>query len=584
MSSLPTDFETEVRAMFLQEATDYLEQMETLGLDLEKRSKPDTVERIFRLMHTIKGSAAGVGFKGLADLAHHSESLLVALRVGKRTPDELFMKAFFATMESMALYVVQLKKDSNYVQDCSETINLIQKAETGEATLESIVNVLESASDGDIIFDTKALADFNAKANNTNSGADSGKVGSSGSSQSFVAVERSSSVPSLSKEETVRVSAQKIDDLMNLIGEIVILQNMFLQERHLIKSKSMQTTFSQLHKLGQELQSLAMRLRLIPVHATFQRMRKIARDASTTVGKSVDFVTEGENTEMDRLVLERLYDPLVHMIRNSVDHGIEDAAERKAAGKNPTGTIKISAGYKGDKVLIKVSDDGKGIDPKKILASAVKKGLVKKDPIKVTDAEAMEYLFMSGFSTREQVTSLSGRGVGMDVVRTSVRQLGGDVRIESVVGQGSVFYVELPLTLAIIDGITVKCGAERFVIPATHVAECLRPLGDDVKTIVGRDRVLNLRGRTVPLVSLMKTMKMEASEKENQIAIVLKGDADEPQFAVEVDEIEGRTQVVTKRLGEELGSLAGVSGAAILGDGRTALILDMSRLARGGVA
>jgi two-component system, chemotaxis family, sensor kinase CheA len=580
MSSLPVDFENEIRNMFLQEASDSLEELESQTLDLETSANPEIVEKIFRVMHTIKGSASGVGFKGLANLAHHAESLLVALRVGKRTNDALFMKAFFAALDHMNQYVAGLKASFDFSIDCTEVIALIAQAEHGEANLQTVVAILESAKDGDIIFDTQALNDFHrneTKANVAESPSDPQKK--DGSETLSVGKESKTLTKGTAstKEDSVRVSAQKIDELMNLIGELVILQNMMLQNRHEVASKEMQVTFTQLNKLGNELQSLAMRLRLVPLQGTFQRMRKIARDAGNSVGKTIEFKTEGDSTELDRLVLEKLFDPLVHLIRNAVDHGIEENDERVAAGKSVQGSVTLSARYKGDKVLIKVIDDGKGIDPQKILASALKKGLVKGDPARFSNDECLEFLFMSGFSTREQVTSLSGRGVGMDVVRTSVRALGGEIKIESVVGKGSQFLVELPLTLAIIDGITVLCGKERFVIPASHVAHCVRPLEGDIKTVCGDGRVLKVREMTLPLLKMFDLIEMADSLKMGNLAMLIRGDEDEVSFAIEVDEILGRTQVVTKPLGRELTTVKGVSGAAILGDGKTALILDLPK-------
>lgn len=322
-----------------------------------------------------------------------------------------------------------------------------------------------------------------------------------------------------------------------------------------------------------------MGLRMVPLKQTFRKMGRIVRDTSKSLGKSVSLEVCGEDTELDKTVIESIQDPLTHLVRNSVDHGIEDAAERTAAGKPLEGTVHLSAYHKGGNIVIEVGDDGGGLNAERLQEKARQKGLLRPDQNLDPD-EAHELVFSPGFSTKDEATDISGRGVGMDVVRSNVRDLRGDVKVESQPGQGTRFKVMLPLTLAVIDGLIVHIGEERYIVPIAQVSESVHPAAEDLNSVQGSDRILMLRGDPISLVyleGLVKKGRPREIPKGHGIAMIVAGEND-TRTAVLVDDISDQQQVVIKRLGSEIDGLPGVSGAAILGDGKPAPILDLQEL------
>jgi two-component system chemotaxis sensor kinase CheA len=317
---------------------------------------------------------------------------------------------------------------------------------------------------------------------------------------------------------------------------------------------------------------------MLPVKSTFQKMQRIVRDTAQILEKKVNLTVSGEETELDKTVLEHLGDPLVHIIRNAVDHGIESPEARRAAGKSETGTIFLSAYHQGGRLVIEVKDDGAGINAEVLKKKAVEKGILRPGQA-ISEKDALNLIFHAGFSTKAQVTEVSGRGVGMDVVRTNIEKLSGEVQISTVLGAGTTFKIFLPLTLAIIDGMVIRSATERFVIPLAQVHESLRPAKTDIQYNTGFGEVLLLRGENLPLYRLNRLLGVKSGtirEPHDGIAIVVR--VSEKPFAVLVDDIIGQTQIVIKRLGMELSHIKGFSGSAILGDGRPALILELPEL------
>ena len=364
----------------------------------------------------------------------------------------------------------------------------------------------------------------------------------------------------------------KLEDLINYVGEMVILQSVLREQVTSSESVLFKKTVHQLGKVSKEIQDIAMGLRMVPMKPTFQKMQRIVRDTSLDLKKDVKLLVEGEETEVDKTVLERINDPLVHLIRNAVDHGIESPEKRQQNGKAPQGTIYLKAIREASKLAIYVMDDGGGIDPERIRQKAIEKGLIKAEA-DLSEKQIFNFIFAPGFSTKEQVSDVSGRGVGMDVVKTNIQDLGGEVFIDSVLGKGSTFKVLLPLTLAIIDGMVLMNSSERFVIPLNHVHETLRPEPKALQNSSSMGDVLLLRGENLPLFRLGDFFGLKPEQKtEDMIAIVIRT-AGAP-FAMLVDDIVGQFQVVVKQLGPELAGFKGVSGTTILGDGRPALILE----------
>jgi two-component system chemotaxis sensor kinase CheA len=383
-------------------------------------------------------------------------------------------------------------------------------------------------------------------------------------------------------DESIRVSLLRLEKLMNAVGELTILESVFNQRVENLDDDSLIKEISELKKISREIQHISMSLRMLPVKPTFQKMQRIVRDTAQALGKEIKFEIRGEDTELDRTILEKLGDPLVHLIRNACDHGLEMPADRVAKGKPAAGNVKLSAQHRGSQMVIEVADDGNGLDAKKLIAKAIEKKIIKPNAV-LSDNEAYNLIFEAGFSTKAQVTDLSGRGVGMDVVRTNIAAIGGEIQIDTKLGQGSTFRILLPLTLAIIDGFMVRMGEERYVVPITQVSETVLIKPGQVGTAGGSSRVYELRGEPMPVLDMHRILKRAASksdEKTDFHALIVRS-SNNMGYTLLVDEIMGQQQVVIKSLGEDLAGLRGVSGSTILGDGQPALILDVSELIEG---
>ena len=378
----------------------------------------------------------------------------------------------------------------------------------------------------------------------------------------------------------VKVDTGKLDAVLDLVGEMVIAQSLVAQNLSQISGAGMQFTrnMAQLTRITRELQRVSMSLRMVPIRGVFQKMARVARDISTKQRKKVQFLTSGEDTELDRGVVEELNDPLLHMIRNSMDHGIESPEKRAAAGKPAMGSLHLRAYHQGGNIVVEIEDDGSGLNRDRILAKAIERGLASKDAT-LTDQEVYSFIFAAGFSTAEKVTDLSGRGVGLDVVRRNIEHLRGRVDIESEAGKGTKFKITLPLTLAIIDGLIVKVGEERYILPTLSVRESFRPTAAMITRVQNRAEVVNVRGRLIPLVRLYDLfgIRAAATDPRNGIIIVVQSGA--TLRCLLVDNLLHKQEVVIKNLNDMMvHKNRALAGAAILGDGRVGLILDVNSL------
>ncbi|MBM3617300.1 MAG: chemotaxis protein CheA [Alphaproteobacteria bacterium] len=379
---------------------------------------------------------------------------------------------------------------------------------------------------------------------------------------------------------SIRVDLEKVDRLVNMVGELVITEAMLrAQARHLPPEQfgDLMRGVDELSHHTRELQEAVMAVRMQPVKSIFSRMPRIVRDTAAQLGKDIQLVLSGENTEVDKTVIEQLGDPLTHMIRNSVDHGIETPDQRAWNDKPLEGTIHLSAYHRSGRIIIEISDDGAGINRSRVLSKAIEKGLVAPDA-QLTDEEIDHLIFLPGFSTAETVTSVSGRGVGMDVVKRNIESLGGHVRVTNNPGKGSVFTVSLPLTLAILDGMIVRVGAENYIIPITSIIESLRPKAQEVHPVQGKSDVINVRGEFVPLVYLHRVFKVAGAEGDPSKALIVLVESGHQKMGLVVDELIGQQQVVIKSLEANADPVKGISGATILGDGKVSLILEINEL------
>ena len=381
-------------------------------------------------------------------------------------------------------------------------------------------------------------------------------------------------------DSSIRVSIEKVDQLINLVGELVITQAMLLQTATQMQEQAperLTVGLAQLERNTRDLQESVMSIRMMQISFVFSRFPRVVRDLSSKLGKQVELKTSGETTELDKSLIERITDPLTHLIRNSLDHGIESPEKRVAAGKSPVGTITLKAYHQGGNIVIEVGDDGAGLPRQKILDKAREKGLPVSD--QMTDQEVFHLIFEAGFSTAEQVTDVSGRGVGMDVVRRNIQAMGGRVEIDSMLGVGTRITVRLPLTLAILDGMSVAVGDQTYILPLSYVIESLQPEPEDIKTLSNQGRVIQVRGEYLPVLVLPELFGIKSKWRKFTQGIMIVIDADGTKAALCVDALIGQHQVVIKSLEANYRRVTGVSGATIMGDGHVALILDVSAIA-----
>jgi two-component system chemotaxis sensor kinase CheA len=391
----------------------------------------------------------------------------------------------------------------------------------------------------------------------------------------------SRSAAAKSAATTIRVELEKIDRVVNMVGELVIAQAMLGQVIENLPEETggkVSNILADLVRHTRGLKDSVMAIRAQPVSSVFQRMPRLVRELSAKTGKKVQVEMFGETTEVDKTIIERLSDPLTHIIRNSIDHGIEPPAERVARGKSEIGTIRLSADQRGGRIVIEISDDGAGVNCERVLKKARERGLV--DPnASITEDEICNLIFLPGFSTAESVSDISGRGVGMDVVRRNIQDLGGRTSIKSEMGRGMTIQLALPLTLAVMDGMVVEVGNQTYVLPIPNIVECLRPTGNEIHDLLGTAGTLQLRGDIVPLIHLGDLLGVTAAVRDKKCGVVIITEASNgTRLGFIVDELCGHQQVVIKSIEENCGTVQGIAGATILGDGHVAFILDVEML------
>jgi two-component system, chemotaxis family, sensor kinase CheA len=544
-----SDFETELKNTFLDETAQLLAELEQCFLILENEpTDAGTLEKIFRIAHNIKGSAKAVGFDALSVFTHEFESFLSKCKSEEIPLSPRTISLLLQCSDHLERYLVQLRVDPNAGMDSDALMESLRNFDPTQVTSEENSRDPSPSSTVDSPNQELPLPPKNGAQSSVNVG-----------------------------EESIRVSLERLEQLLNFVGELVILQTVLKEQLFNPDPILLKRTVHQIGKVTKEVQDLSMGLRMVPVRQTMQKMQRIVRDTSSMLGKKVNLKIRGEDTEVDKTVLDALGDPLVHLMRNAVDHGIESAETRLARGKKEMGQIELKAYHQSGKLVIEVSDDGGGISAEKVRQKAIEKNILN-PKTQVSDKEAIQLIFHSGFSTKEETTQLSGRGVGMDVVKTNIEAMQGQVLVETELGVGSTFRIVLPLTLAIIDGMVVQCGTERYVIPLSHVYETVQPTEKDLQFTTGMGEILMLRGENVPVVRLSQALgrRKRAEGLPPQVAIIVRNQKE--FFATMVDDIVGQTQVVIKKLGSEVQHLPGFSGSAILGDGRPALILELSDL------
>lgn len=560
------DFESELKLGFLEEAAQSISDVEECFLDLEKDpSNVETINKIFRLAHNLKGSSKAVGFNEFGAFTHEFETFILKIKNGQFncTPD--VVNILLAANDHVKVMIEGLKSDLNAQFDSTQLLDQMKNfnpgtgAQLASAPAEPIESVRVEPSIEEILAQQAAQEAMLSnqvleKANKTNAVA----------------------TPKAAADETLRVALTKVEHLLNNVGEMVILQSVLQQQMQSVQNEELKKIVHQISKISKEIQDSSMSLRMTAIKPVFQKMQRIVRDTALALHKDFQLVLTGEETEIDKTVLDRIGDPLVHLIRNSVDHGIESSEVRLANGKPAQGKVELSAFHKSGSLVIEIKDDGGGLNPEKLRKIAIQKGVIKADA-QLTEQECQQLIFAPGFSTKEQVTDVSGRGVGMDVVKTNITELNGEIKIESKVGTGTTFRIILPLTMAIIDSLIVTYSEQKFAIPLNHVHETLKPKATHIQTNKNLGETLILRNENLPIFRLGDFFGFRSHIPTSELICLVIRTSKEP-FCILVDDILYQSQVVTKQLGQEIQGVKGISGTTILGDGKPALIIEPNDL------
>ncbi|MBS3820355.1 MAG: chemotaxis protein CheA [Planctomycetes bacterium] len=586
------DCDPELMKEFIIECLDHITNAEGALLELESNPEDnDQINVVFRAFHTIKGTSGFLNLDRIQTCAHLAENLLDRARDGEIRILGGYADLALRSCDCLRVMIEGLQgltpgDDLTIPEDLSELLEILSDPEGagydeddvddtpmrtgdilvagGKITREHVEQA--ETEKGQKHLGEKLLEDKAVKAKDV-----AGAIRKQKAQQQRGA--------SSMAEGSVRVSTGRLDSLINMVGELVIAQSMVAQDPSVMSGQAprLQRNVSHAGKITRELQDLTMSLRMVPLKGIFQKMNRLVRDLARKSGKKVKFVTEGEETEIDRNMVESLNDPLVHMIRNSVDHGVESPDVRETNGKEPSGTVTLRAYHAAGNVVIELQDDGKGLDRERILAKASERGLLdgKKD---LSDQEAFMLIFQAGFSTAEKVTDVSGRGVGMDVVKRSIESLRGRIEVASKQGAGSTFSIRLPLTMAIADAMILRVGQETYLLPTVSIEQSFQPGAGSISTVSGKGEMVMLRGELLPLFRLHELFDVPQASTEpyESLLVVIEGDGH--RCALMVDELLGQQQVVIKSLGRGMAKVPGVSGGAILGDGRVGLILDATGL------
>ncbi|WP_333652320.1 chemotaxis protein CheA [Dissulfurispira sp.] len=571
----------EIISEFVTEAEETLEKIDPMFVELETKGyDKDILNEIFRGMHTLKGAAGFLGFQQIVDVAHRAESIMKRLRDGEVALSRELMDVILKSVDTLRLLIFHIKLKDGIEEDTSDLLRGLDSA------LEMAV------AGGEAKAEVKEKEKIEAKE----------EIEEKAEEKVEVRAELPKPLPSPAVEEvqqitkerevvsTLRVDVSRIDKVMDLAGEIVLARNRLLNlaakldlsysgDPHV---ESLLETTGFLDRVTSDLQLAVMKMRMQPIQKVFGKFPRMVRDISRNLGKDIDLEIFGEDTEVDKTVIENIGDPLVHIIRNSIDHGIESPEEREAKGKPKKGRIIISAYQKGTMIVIEVSDDGKGIDIESVKKKALSKGLITEEEAqRMSDDAAINLIFLPGFSTKEVSTELSGRGVGMDVVKTNVAKLNGYVEVITKKDIGSTFKISLPLTLAILQAMMVRIGGEYYAIPQSMIEETLRVKKSDIKDVTGQ-RVLTIRGKVLPMFEMSEVLGVRRmSEIDHDNSYVLVATVGDRRFCISVDELLGQEEIVIKTINGIESEECGILGATITGDGKVVLILDLAVVSRG---
>lgn len=570
----------EILSDFVSESTENIENIEIHLVELEEDpGNKEIINDIFRPFHTIKGVSAFLELTKMNTLAHTTETFLDKARNGEFLINDVATDAILASVDIMKLLLQRTREGvSQGRMPVDEDIDIDTITHQLRVLPELIMSGDSGKVGGILVRDRKIRKEDVSLALEKQRQTPDKPIG-----EIFVddhLVEEQDVTAALEKQKSmqkkagaqVKVSTAKLDDLVDLAGELVIAQSMLRQ-----KASSDTALLNSLAQLGQivtSMQNVAMAMRMVPIKSTFMKMIRLVRDLSRRSGKKVKLEMFGEETEIDRNVVEALYDPMVHMIRNAVDHAIEQESERKEAGKPAQGKITLRAFHKGGNIVIEIEDDGKGLDREKIKAKAVSSGIIQSGDA-LTNQQVDQLIMAAGFSTATEITDISGRGVGMDVVKRAIEKLRGEITISSRPGKGTRFTIALPLTLAIIDGMLVRIGKEKYIIPTLAVSRSFRPDRSNCSTVEGKAEMILDGNALIPLIRMNRIADIENEFENPWEGLVVVLESNDEKRGLLVDDLLGRDEYVIKNLGYSLEHVKGISGGAILGDGTVGLILDV---------
>lgn len=567
--TLSADLDADLLNEFIIENMEWAAMAESAILDWEQNpGNQELLNTVFRGFHTIKGTSAFVNLDCVKDLAHQVESVLAKVRDG----EQVFTRSY----ANLALKSLDVIKSILGRMKSSGPGRQIELPRGYPGLLESLRNFVPDAQAQEMVTPAEesttepAAAPADAK---TTREKITKKEGGTSSEQS----PSSNKIREQMTESTVRVKVDRLDKLLDTVGELVITQTMVGQDNLIVSGKyhELNKKISQASKIVRELHDLSMFLRMVPLKGTFQKMVRLTRDLSLKHGKIVNCMTEGDDIEIDRNMVDMVADPLIHLVRNAVDHGIESPEERRRAGKSENGRIYLTAGHAEGSIMLTVWDDGRGMSRQTIVKKAIEKGLIDSAE-RMTDQEVWQMIFLPGFSTAEKVTEVSGRGVGMDVVRQAVETLRGRIEVQTTEGQGCAFIMRMPLTMAITDGMIVQVGSQRYILPTANIHKAVRPQASDIHTVNQRAEMLLFRDEMVPVIRLYRLFNVSDSLTDLTSGLLVVIGEGKQRCALFVDELLEQTQVVTKLLGKGMNNIPGIAGGAIMGDGTVGLILDAS--------
>lgn len=575
-----SDDDMEILTDFISEAQENLDTIEVSLIELEHDPvNTDIINDIFRPFHTIKGVAGFLSLTKINKLAHATENLLDSARSGDFIISHTVTDSILASVDTLKALLDKVKQGIQTGYRESDDDIDVDSLRSRLKQLQISLTKGEKEPLGEILVRKKELSqsdlDQALEIQNKHSVKKLGEILVEEKKVKPKQVASALMEQSCLKKKIdvqVRVSTQKLDDLVDYAGELVIAQSMLRQQTK--EDAIVSKTVSQLGQIVNHMQNIAMSMRMIPIQATFMKMIRLVRDLSRKSGKEIHLSMTGEDTEIDRNVVDALYEPMVHMIRNACDHGIEATSERSKTGKPAQGNIHLCAYHKGGNIIIEIEDDGKGLDKDKILEKAKSTGLIKGDE-QMTDTQVFDLIMQPGFSTAKEITDISGRGVGMDVVKDGIEKFRGHLNIASKKGKGTKFIISLPLTLAIIDGMLIGVDDQRYVIPTIAIQKAFKPRQGEYFTVKGKGEMVKDRGNLIPLIRLNEIYGTSKNKKSIDACLVVVVESKEEKKAILIDELLGKDEYVIKSLGHSMNDIQGIAGGAILADRKVGLILDV---------